>query len=282
MTQKQEKFCFCTLALGKRYRLLALELAKDLEKYAPNATFLVLTDNLQDFKEAKNVLALKHQQKLWCDNDKSFLIEEALSLFDYCICIDADMRVLAPVSSDLKWLPGITARSYSNLVKHHKEKRQKVLAVIKKIAAKLDVDIESEDVKWIHEFLFVVKKESGKEIEFIKLFKKISRYLELNGIETGAGSAMGLAAAKVGFAVRHDPVDRISFFKDRIELERIKSGQVDREDKLVYFEKQQSLEFPQYSIPKKIVVKLSKYIKDLVRSIRLRIHTLSDFSFYYL
>ena len=105
MTQKQEKFCFCTLALGKRYRLLALELAKDLEKYAPNATFLVLTDNLQDFKEAKNVLALKHQQKLWCDNDKSFLIEEALSLFDYCICIDADMRVLAPVSSDLKWLP---------------------------------------------------------------------------------------------------------------------------------------------------------------------------------
>ena len=117
MNQKKEKFCFCTLALGKRYRCLALELARDIEKYCPNTSLLVLTDSLIDFKEAKNVLALKHKQELWCDNDKSYLIEEALSLFDCCICIDADMRILAPVSSELKWLPGITARSCSNLVR---------------------------------------------------------------------------------------------------------------------------------------------------------------------
>ena len=115
----------------------------------------------------------------------------------------------------------------------------------------------------------------------VKLFRKISRYLELNGIELGAGSAMGLAAAKVGFPIRHDPVDRIAFFKDRIERQRIKKGQVDPEEKLVYFEKQQKLEFPKYSIPEKILVKSSKYIQDSLRSLRLKIKTLGNFNFYY-
>ncbi|RMF26488.1 MAG: hypothetical protein D6756_03635, partial [Cyanobacteria bacterium J083] len=279
--QNGDKFCFCTLALGKRYRLLALQLAQDLEKHSPNTKLLVLTDSLKDFHTSKNIIAIKHQQKLWCDNDKSYLIEKALSVFDYCICIDADMRILAPVSSELEWLPGITARSCCNLLKHHSRKRQKELKIIKKIANKLDININDEDLKWIHEFLFVVKPDSGKEIEFIQLFRKISCYLELNGIHIGAGTAMGLAAAKVGLPVRHDPVDRIIFFKDRIERQRIKNGQVDPQEKLRYFEKQQKLEFPQYSRGEKILIKASKHIKDLRRLIDLKINALGDFNFYY-
>lgn len=47
MVQQENKFCFCTLALGKKYRALALLLAKDIEKYSPHTSFVILTDNPQ-------------------------------------------------------------------------------------------------------------------------------------------------------------------------------------------------------------------------------------------
>jgi hypothetical protein len=154
MTQEKLEFCFGTLALGKNYRRLALILAKDLETYCPNSTLIVLTDNPPEFLTQKNVLAVQHRQKFFCDNDKCFLIEKALSLFDCCICIDADMRILAPFPQDLQWLPGITARSLTGIVKHHQERpnQHKTLALLKLIADKLNVNFDDKNVKWIHEY----------------------------------------------------------------------------------------------------------------------------------
>ncbi|HEY9653180.1 MAG TPA: hypothetical protein V6C95_21155, partial [Coleofasciculaceae cyanobacterium] len=167
MSHLSQKFCFATLALGSNYIKLALELAKDLERYSPKSILLVLTENPDYFSNQRNVLVFKHKQNLYCDNDKSFLIEKALSMFDGCICIDADMRILAPIPEDLEWQPGITARSCTNLIKHHqtivnrtaKPRPQKVkqLEVIKKAAQKLDINLEDQNVYWMNEFLFVVK-----------------------------------------------------------------------------------------------------------------------------
>jgi hypothetical protein len=57
--QKSEKdFCFATLALGKKYRYLALLLAEDLEKYSPNTSFVILTDNPREFSVRSNVRGL--------------------------------------------------------------------------------------------------------------------------------------------------------------------------------------------------------------------------------
>jgi hypothetical protein len=44
MSQEQKSFCFCTLALGKKYRLLAQQLAKDLEENSPGTSIVIYTD----------------------------------------------------------------------------------------------------------------------------------------------------------------------------------------------------------------------------------------------
>lgn len=41
---KNNNFCFCTLALGKPYRLQAKNLIEDLERYASNHKVIVGTD----------------------------------------------------------------------------------------------------------------------------------------------------------------------------------------------------------------------------------------------
>ncbi|MEG3436916.1 hypothetical protein V0288_07270 [Pannus brasiliensis CCIBt3594] len=284
MNDPAERFCFATLALGKKYRDLASILAKDIAKYSPGTPFLILTDRVRDFQEETNVLAFSHRQELWCDNDKSFLIEKSLSLFDYCICIDADMRILAPIPQDLRWSPGITAWSCCSLLKHHTRKgiTSQALPYLQKIIHRLDLDSEFESIKWIHEYMFVVKKDSGKESEFVRLFEKISRYLEINGIEIGAGSAMGVAARKVGFPVRWSPEERIVFFKDRIVKYKIERERFQPDKKIqACLQLQGELEFPRYSWPQKILTKLNKIKRESARSLRLKINSLSDLEFYY-
>lgn len=279
MLQKEQSFCFCTLALGKKYRSLACLLAKDIEIYSPGTSFVILTDRPKDFTDYTNVLAFKHHQHhVYPYHDKRFVIAKAISMFDCCLFIDADMRILAQVKQDLEWLPGITARTGCSIIQHN-QKKHKNMELIQKTEQKLNIDLEG--VKFINEFLFAVKKDFGKEMEFLKQWQILAYYFELNGVYDGEGNVMGLAAAKVSFPVRFDQVDRISFFKDKIEKVRIKKGQVDSSEKLIYFEQQKQLEFPQKSIYNKVVTKLNKFIAYVYRSAHLRLLCLKDFNFYY-
>ena len=291
MTQETPKnFCFATLALGKEYRNLALLLAKDIEKYSPNTSFVVLTDNPKSFSNQKNVIAVKHRQYFYCDNDKKFLIEKALSKFETCICIDADMRILALVPEELKWLPGITARSCASLVKHNqtminrtdipRSSKVRDFDFIKKMAQKLDLNLENEALNFIYENLFVVTKDSGKEVEFLKLCEMISRYFEYHGVYIGVGSAMGLAAAKVGLPVRHDVMPGICYFDDRIEKVKISKGQADPQETLIYFEQLKALKNPKRSVIEKLAVKLGGKLGQLYRAGKIKIDTLKNLQFY--
>ena len=73
---------------------------------------MVLTDKPQAFADHANILAFKHrQQSVGCYHDKRFVIAKGLSLFDSCIFIDADMRILAPIEQAFDWPPGITAHT---------------------------------------------------------------------------------------------------------------------------------------------------------------------------
>ncbi|HBB31061.1 MAG TPA: hypothetical protein DDZ80_28790 [Cyanobacteria bacterium UBA8803] len=272
-------FCFCTLALGKKYRDLAGLLARDIETYASGTYLIILTDKVQDFSEYGNVLAFAHQQyHVYPYHDKRFVIAKAISMFDSCIFLDADMRIMDKVPSHLEWLPGITARSGCSLIKHN-QNRQKQFKFIQKVAQKLEVALE--DTKFVHEFLFTIKRNSEREIEFLEYWKIIAHYLEFNGIYQGEGNAIGLAAAKAGLPVRFDSQDRIKFFKDRIEKVRIEKGQVDPHEKLKYFELQKQIEFPQYSLLVKIANKVNGQFNYLYRLLILKILALRDFNFYY-
>ncbi|HBE21542.1 MAG TPA: hypothetical protein DDW51_29100 [Cyanobacteria bacterium UBA11367] len=291
MAQSTSKnFCFATLALGKAYRNLALLLAKDLEKYSPNTPFLVLTDNPKSFSTQTNIIAVKHRQYFYCDNDKTFLIKKALSMFESCICIDADMRILAPIPQDLKWLPGITARSCANLVKHNetminrgetpRPSKVRDFDYIKKMVQKLDLNQKKEDLTFVYENLFVVTKDAGKEVEFLKLCEMISRYFDAHGVYIGVGSAMGLAAAKVGLPVRHDVMPGICYFDDRIEQVKISKGQADPKDTLIYFQELKALKNPKRSVIEKLTSKLFSKLDQFYRGWRIKIDTLKNVQFY--
>ncbi|MEH2445099.1 MAG: hypothetical protein V7K18_04750 [Nostoc sp.] len=279
----EQQFCFCTLALGKVYRGLASLLAKDLELYSPNTAFIVLTDAPQEFSKYSQVLAFQHQQQgVKCYHDKRFAIAKALSLFNSCIFIDSDMRILAPVPEYIEWLlePGISARACMDMPKKFAKALTKTdnyfsreIEVIKKAAQFLNLDPECENVTFVHEYLFSVTKSTGKEIEFLETWEILAKYFELNGVYEGEGNAIGLAAYKAGLPVRWSEMSGISFFNNKTELIKIQKGQSNMDEMLTYFQEHGKLAHPKRSLLEKIVFKVSKAIMHVYRAIKYRVVT---------
>ncbi|MFN6560413.1 MAG: hypothetical protein RMY28_011450 [Nostoc sp. ChiSLP01] len=293
MTQEDKDFCFCTLALGERYRSHAFLLAEDIEKYSPGTKLILLTDKPHQFTKYSHVLAFPHQQQsIGCYHDKRFVIAKALSLFHTCIFVDVDLRIVDKVTPNLKFLPGITARSCASIVKHnkiyvdsvndlHKPKRIRDLEIVNKLAQKLDLNLEDNNTQFVMEVLFAVTRQDGREIEFLKHWETIAYYCELNGFTCAVGYAIGLAAAKAGLPVRWDTMEDIVYFKDWVERQKIKKGQVNPEASLIYFQQHEAIEYPKRSLIKKVALRLNRTIGYYYRSLRLRLATLSNFDFYY-
>jgi hypothetical protein len=294
MNKEEKHFCLCTFAAGPIYRSLVKNLVSDIEKYAPGTPLILFTDKPSEFSNNSHFLVFKHRrQGVLCYHERRFAIAKALSMFNSCMYLDADVRICAPVSQDIvarEWLPGITARSCTSMTKHfrtllndsHPPSMVRKFEFTKKMARKLDLDLEADQVPFINEFLFVVTRDAGREVEFLEQWGKLATYCELNGIHNDPAFAMGLAATKVGFAVRHDVMEGLDFFDDRIEAVRIAKGQSDPEAKKVYFEMQKKLEYPHRSTPQKIMRKLGKFIDYGYQSTRLKTTTLlKDFDFYY-
>ncbi|KAM3096453.1 hypothetical protein ACKFKG_10625 [Phormidesmis sp. 146-35] len=279
---ESSNFCFCSLAISKPYRDLAIELAKDLEKYAPAIRFIILTDQPKAFSHQKNVLAFHHQQQgVKCYHDKRFAIAKGLSLFETCIFIDADMRILEPLPLEMDWIktPGLTARSCETMAKRYAQietgtataKFVKEFKVTQAVAQKLELSLNDPATKFIYEYLICITKDSGKEADFLDWWDRLAHYFELNGIYDGEGNAIGLAAAKAGMTARWGEMDGIHFFMDRTEGVRIKKGQSDPKKMAVYFERQNVLKYPQRSLFQKVILKLKQKIGEFYRLGRLQL-----------
>ncbi|MEH2323433.1 MAG: hypothetical protein V7K32_07635 [Nostoc sp.] len=282
MIQSQKEFCFCTLALGKKYSALASLLAKDIEIYSPNTSFIILTDHPEEFSKHSQVVVFKHEQQgVKCYHDKRFAIAKALSLFNSCIFIDSDMRILAPVPEDMQWLltPGISARACMDMPKKFTKvlagtansKFLKEFAVVKNATKMLNLETSWKDISFVHEYLFSVTKDSGKEIEFLQQWDMLANYFELNGIYEGEGNAIGLAAYKAGLAVRWSEMEGISFFNNKIELVKISKGQSNTDEISKYFEEHEKILYPKRSFVSKAIDKLGKAIMHFYRKIRFKI-----------
>lgn len=292
MISSSSTFCFATLAFGANYQALVRELlAKDLERYAPGVPLLILTNNPSEFKDCTNAIVVEHQQRLYCDNDKVFLIKTALGKFDTCVCIDADMRLIGAFPQDLEFQPGITARSCDQLL-HHIQARvdrteiprpdqMRYLEQVRKVAQKLELNLESDPVKFVHEFLFVVRRDSGKELQVLELAEMIARYLELHGTLVGVGAALGMAAAKVGFPVRHSEMPGVQFFDDRIEKIRISKGQSAPAASTHYFEHLRKIKNPPRSFFENLILRIGRGIARWQRRNRIKQEAAKNPSFYY-
>jgi hypothetical protein len=276
----EREICFGTLALGANYRKLACQLAKDIQKYSPNIPLVVLTDKPQSFKDLSNVLAYKHhQQSIGCYHDKRCVLTKALEMFTTCIFIDADMRIYGPLPDNLTWPPGISAHTiWHNITKHNKNETQ--IALLRRMADKLTLDLT--DVSFVHECLFVVSKDGGKEQEFLKIWAEISPFFELNGYYAGEGSTIGLAAKKANLETRQD--DRLRefpLFKDKFVLSALSRG-IDVPEILVKFlEEQKKIEYKKRKLWEAFIQKPRKFIQRNSIRLRLIIKTLRDYNFYY-
>ncbi len=265
-----QDFCFCTLAVGRRYRAHARMLARDIQEHSPNTLFVVLTDRPADFADYVHVLAMSHRlQSVQGYHDKRFAVEKALTQFEACMYLDSDVRILGPVPPVMDWLPGITARTGCNILKHNSgETVRAELPAIEGTAQTLGLDLSQ--TQWFHEFMFTVKKQDGAELDFLKFWQSISYYFELQGLYAGEGNVMGLAAAKAGVPVRFDSDDRFPFFKDNIEQVRLRHGQSDWDSKKRYFEIHRSIEHPDRTVIQKLRTKISKKLVFWYRWSRLR------------
>ncbi|MEH1783154.1 hypothetical protein [Nostoc sp.] len=282
MIQSEKNFCFCTLALGKKYIALACLLAKDIEIHSPNTYLIVLTDDPEEFSRYSQVLAFKHQQQgVKCYHDKRFAIAKSLSLFNSCIFIDSDMRILASVPEDMQWLltPGISARACMDMPKKFAKvlagtansKLVREFAVVQDATKMLNLEASWKDINFVHEYLFSVTKDSGKEIEFLNQWEVLANYFELNGIYEGEGNAIGLAAYKAGLTVRWSEMEGISFFNNKIEIVKINKGQSNRDEISKYFEEHDKILYPKRSFLGKAIDKLGKAITHFYRKIRFKI-----------
>ncbi|ACB51619.1 hypothetical protein cce_2269 [Crocosphaera subtropica ATCC 51142] len=284
MSQIEEKLkaktCFGTLALGENYRSLAKLLSKDIEQYSPSTPMVILTDKPQEFSDFSNVLAFKHkQQSVGCYHDKRCVIAKGLSLFDACIFLDADIRILAPIEQTLEWSPGITAHIvWTNILKHNKNQYQ--LNLLSKMAQKLTLNLE--EISFVHEAIFVVAKDSGKELDFLNQWDKIAPYFELNGFYRGEGHTIGLAAAKAGLNIKRESLETLNFFKDKLEIQKIKRGQTSSEQIEEILNIQKQNEYPYETLDKKVLKKLNKILNRIYCTIILRYKTIKNFKFYYL
>ncbi|MGK7957393.1 MAG: hypothetical protein AB4063_19395 [Crocosphaera sp.] len=198
MKKTTSDFCFCTLAFSSYYRQMAKELAEGLEEYAPGTKLVVGTDDTQDFKNCKNVISYHQKQQgiLHCYHDKRIPIAYGLSKFKIAILIDADCRITSPLPQEIEEFIGIQG-VYKSLVEHTKKYRPERLETIEKIAKKMNID--SHQVSYFGEALLMVSRDGQKSEEFINAWGKIGLYLELAGIHSGSGIAIGLAAYQVGW-----------------------------------------------------------------------------------
>lgn len=204
----KQNICYTTLAIGYEYNKYAQLLAKDVVRLSPNTPIVILTDRPQLFSKDLHVTAVKHNvQSVGIFHDKLCCIEKCFENYDCCIFIDADCRLIENMAISRDWKPGLTAKTHWNLHKHinpkgvlspKRELRRELVYEIAK-----DIEISIEQCKFVYEAIFTIRKDNGKEKEFLKIWKQIRNYFESNGIFDGEGVAMGLAAYKTSLEVHH-------------------------------------------------------------------------------
>ncbi|MEL6355003.1 MAG: hypothetical protein AAFR58_25155 [Cyanobacteria bacterium J06627_28] len=202
MTLQPETVCFACLALGQKYRRLAKQLAADFGRFAPDYHLLMGTDVPSDFAELSNVEAflLKSRGILHCYHDKRFLIERGLAQFQTVILTDADSRLTGQIFLDDEAEPGVYGIFTSNVVKHSQRYNPARLKFFRRLAKKLDFDLEQ--ATFVGESLFAVCAPPPQANAFLENWDKMARYLELNGVHAGEGNVIGMAALKAELPIR--------------------------------------------------------------------------------
>ena len=269
----ENAYCFCTAVYGFQYLKLARLLVEDLSKFSPDSKLIIVTNQPGFFKDQSNVIAIKHRCRgVEPHHERRFAINYGLSIAESVIVIDSDVRILSPLPPDLKFHPGIAAKSCGSLQKHMQDRLQRPSQqklrkqqIVHQMAKQVGVDMSSPDLKFINEFLFAVTRDQGREQDFLNLWGELAIYADTLGMHRHPTYAMALAAHKTGFPVYKDEMPGLNFFDDRVIKWNIEHGKAELTPQLeALFKQQAEIEDGQRSILPRIKRKLGKIMSKRI------------------
>ena len=144
-------------------------------------------------------------------HDKRFALLAALEEFETAIFVDADTRVRAlPRLPNFR--PGIavtktlTASIAEHLTRYGSHRRP----AFEKLAVELTGDVEMiNSARWCSEGLFAITKD-GNEGKFFETWARGAELLQSDGLFTGEGGVIGLAALCAGWTVDYNTMGKLA------------------------------------------------------------------------
>jgi hypothetical protein len=211
---------FCTLAIHPCYRARARLLCADLAPWP----VVVLTDEPSDFADLC-VQSIRHtptgpmaadylerlpptgnNQGAAAYHDKRFAIQAALLDFETTIFLDADTRILGEVSPFTCFPPGLAVTNVvrKTVAGHLEMTGSWRRPAFERLAQELLGDLGALQVaRWCQESCFAVTK-NGQEDRFIAAWGNGADIFQQQGVFSGEGGVIGLAALAAGWAVNYE------------------------------------------------------------------------------
>ena len=216
---------FCTLAVHEEYRRRARLLVGDV----PEVPWVVLTDEPREF-EGLGVRAVGHVPTgpMAIDfvtrlpgtgngrggpayHDKRFALQAALEEFETAIFVDADTRV-----NSLPRLPvfrpgiAVTKDVNASIAEHLSRWGPHRRPLFEKLGVELTCDVGViESARWCSEALFAITKD-GNEGKFFEAWERGAEFLQGQGVFSGEGGVIGLAALCAGWMVDYKTMGRLA------------------------------------------------------------------------
>jgi len=216
---------FCTLAIHEAYRRRARLLVEDVKE----VPWVVLTDEPREF-EGLRVRAVRHVPTgpMAIDfvtrlpgtgngrggpayHDKRFALLAALEEFETAIYVDADTRVRSLPRLPV-FPPGIavTKQVNASIAEHLSRWGSQRKAAFEGLAVELMGDVEViKSARWCSESLFAITKD-GNEGKFFDVWERGAAFLNGQGLLSGEGGVIGLAALCAGWTVDYQTMGRLA------------------------------------------------------------------------
>lgn len=144
-------------------------------------------------------------------HDKRFALQAALEEFETAIFVDADTRIRStPRVTDFN--PGIAVVKEvdASIDEHLSRWGSHRRPVFEELAVELTGDAEViKSARWCSEALFAITKD-GNEEKFFEAWERSAEFLHSQGMFSGEGGVIGLAALCAGWTVDYSSLGRLA------------------------------------------------------------------------
>ncbi len=222
---QSNEWCLCTLAMHEPYRRRARQLCLDAFPWP----VVVVTDEPRDFA-GLGVRAVAHVQsgpmaadyrRLQIEtgggkgaaayHDKRFALQTALEDFETAIFVDADSRMSRlpalggfPTGLSVRPLPPETIAEH--LLVYGSQRRP----LFERLGVELFGSVEPlTSARWIVEDCFAVTRD-GRESRFFEAWERGAELFQSEGMFTGEGGVIGLAAAFAGWTIDYEALTEVA------------------------------------------------------------------------